>query len=493
MIKAQDIVFSYGEKPLFKGVSFSVPKNHKVGLVGPNGAGKSTLFKLILGKESVSGGKIFSQGVIGYVPQEVKRDEDLDKALSILEYLDPDGKREPHEIKVLLSGLEAEDIDLAKKPQNLSGGQKTKLALARALIKEPDILLLDEPTNFMDIGGRSFVMKFLENYPKTLIVVSHDLGLMDNAIDKVLFINTQKKRIDEYTGNYSKFIRLKKEAEERLKREVVAKEKHIKRMEKGLLKMARFTSEKGVRQRTLLKRRIEKEKTNLPEMPREIAMLKLNLPEPGRVGELPIRVRNVTKSYGTNKVVRDLSFFVRRGEKFLLIGPNGSGKSTVIKIIVGLVKVDDGEVEKADNLKIGYYSQEFENFDLDEKVLDVVMRIGKVEERRARSFLARFMFGAEKIHQRIESLSGGEKTRLSVALIVLQNNNFLILDEPTTYLDPMSQRIVLEAVKEYKGTLILVSHVPEFVKEVKPDRALIMPMQKLVLWSDELLDNIAEV
>ncbi len=493
MIKATNISFSYGEKPVFDMANFLVAKNHKVGLVGPNGAGKSTLFKLILGREDLSGGSLSSQGSIGYVPQEVKRDIDLEEADSILDYLDPERKKETHELRKLLSGLELDDMDLDIKPESLSGGQKTKLALARALIKEPDILLLDEPTNFMDIQGRNFVMNFLSNYPKILIVISHDLDLLDHAINKVLAVNNITRKIDEYSGNYTKYQKLKKEKEDLLKREIIVKEKHIKQMEKGLIRMARFTSDKGVRRRVQQKRRIEKEKANLPEMPREVAKMKLNLPEPLRVGELPIRLFDIAKSFGNKKVVENLSFSVKRGEKFLLIGPNGSGKSTVIKIMLGLVTPEHGFVEKADNLKVGYYSQEFENLDLEEKVIDLVRRVGKVDEQRARGFLARFMFDAVKVNQRIETLSGGEKTRLSIALLMLEDNNLLILDEPTTYLDPMSQRIILEAVKEYKGTIILVSHVEEFVKEITPSRGLFMPEGKVKLWENELLNSVNEI
>ncbi len=493
MIKATDISFSYGEKPVFDEANFLVARNHKVGLVGPNGAGKSTLFKLILGRDDLSGGNISTEGSIGYVPQEVKRDIDLEEADSILNYLDPQNKKEIHDIKKLLSGLELENLALQEKPESLSGGQKTKLALARALIKEPDILLLDEPTNFMDIAGRNFVMNFLANYSKTLVVISHDLDLLDHAINKVLAVNIVTKKIDEYTGNYTRFQKLKKEKEEFLKREIIVKEKHIKQMEKGLIRMARFTSDKGVRRRIQQKRRIEKEKANLPEMPRELKMMRLNLPEPTRVGELPIRLFNINKSFGEKKVVENLSLAIKRGEKFLLIGPNGSGKSTVIKIMLSLVTPGNGHVEKADNLKVGYYSQEFENFDLDEKVMELVRRVGLVDEQRARGFLARFMFDAVKVNQRIETLSGGEKTRLSIALLMLEDNNLLILDEPTTYLDPMSQRIILEAIKEYKGTIILVSHVEDFVREINPSRALFMPEGNVKLWDNEFLSTISEI
>ena len=493
MVKAENISFSYGGESVFDGASFVVGKNQKVGLVGPNGSGKSTLFKLITGKENLSQGNIQVQGTIGFVPQEVKRDPFIEDALSIRRYLDPNSKTHDHDLKKLLSGLEAEAVDLGSKPASLSGGQTTKLALARALLAEPDILLLDEPTNFMDKGGKRFVMNFLATYPKTVILISHDLDLLDKHIDKVLAVNVHTKKIDEYKGDYSQFLKLKKEREELLKRQMLIKQKHIERMEKALSKMVRFTSGKGVRRRVTQQRRIRKEKENLPEMPRELAHIRLSLPEPPRVGELPIRVNGVSKSYGDKIVIKNLNFVVKRGEKFIVVGPNGSGKSTIIKIMVGEVSPSLGSVEQGSNLKIGYYSQEFENFDLNERVLDSILQKGKMDEQKTRGYLARFMFDSEKVMQRIESLSGGEKTRLSIALTLLENNNLLILDEPTTYLDPISQRIILEALKEYKGTIVLVSHVEDFVKEFSPDRALLMPEEKVLLWSDDLLERVSEV
>jgi ATP-binding cassette, subfamily F, member 3 len=493
MIKISGLSFSYGAEPVFDSADFIVGENQKIGLVGPNGAGKSTLFSLITGKENPSAGKIEVLGEIGFVPQEVKRDPALEESNSIRDYIDPDGKKQKHELDKILSGLELDDIKLDQSPLKLSGGQKTKLALARALLLEPDVLLLDEPTNFMDKSGKSFVMNFLAKYPKTLILVSHDLDLLDKHIDKVLALNLQTKKIDEYKGNYSTYLKLKKEKESHLKRQILVKQKHIKKMEEALPKLYKLKSKKGVKVRVRQQKKIAREKENLPAMPLEIRKIRLNLPEPPRVGELPVQIVGISKSFSGKKVIDNLSFVIRRGEKFVLIGPNGSGKSTLIKILVGQAQPDTGHIVHGTNLKVGYYSQEFENIDLTETVLDVVTRRGQINEQRARGFLARFLFGHEKIKQRVETLSGGEKTRLSIALLMLENNNLLILDEPTTYLDPMSQRIILEAIKEYLGTIILVSHVEDFVKEISPDRALIMPEAKLMLWDNEILRKVGEI
>jgi len=235
-IRVTDLSFSYGEKPLLTESSFRVEDGQKVGLVGENGTGKSTLLKLFMGEEYPDDGSVSVSGTMELVPQEVKRDPILDKATTVMEYVNPSGDKEEHEIRKMFSGLGIDEIDLLSKPQDYSGGVKTKFALARALFKEPDILLLDEPTNFMDIEGKRWVMGLLAQYPKTLILISHDLSLMDQAIDRVIYINKHKHKIEEYKGNYSQYVRLQKEAEELLKRKVEAEAKHIKSMEKGYKK-----------------------------------------------------------------------------------------------------------------------------------------------------------------------------------------------------------------------------------------------------------------
>lgn len=345
----------------------------------------------------------------------------------------------------------------------------------------------------MDTAGKKWVMNFLGNYEGTVIVISHDLELMDKRIDKVLAVNPAISTIEEYTGSYSDFVRLKKEKEELLKKQIIVKQKHIKQMEEGLKKMARFSSAKGVRARVRQQRRIEKEKLALPEAPKELRNMKISLPEPAKVGEIPIRADHVAKSYGEREVLRDVNFTIIRNERIALIGPNGVGKSTFIKTLTGVVTPDSGNIVKNENLKIGYYSQEFETFDFTRRVIDVFCEITKRDERYARAFLGRYLFLGDKVFQKIETLSGGEKTRLSIAILTAQDNNLLILDEPTTYLDVMSQRIILESLKEYKGTMILVSHTPEFVKEIAPTKAFLFPEEKFVYWEDSLVERVEEI
>ncbi|OGM13788.1 hypothetical protein A3A76_04725 [Candidatus Woesebacteria bacterium RIFCSPLOWO2_01_FULL_39_23] len=492
MFRVSGLTFSFGEKPLYEKVNFVVGEGQKIGLVGPNGSGKSTLLNILIGREEGYNGKIETRGSISLVPQEVKYDADMLASETVREYIDREMKFEGYELHKLFAGLEL-DTELGANPNKLSGGQKTKLALARALLSRSDTLLLDEPTNFMDKAGKKWVMHFLSEYQGTVIVISHDLELMDKAIDKVLAINPVTKTIDEYKGNYTQFLRLKKEKEELVKRQILIKQKHITRMEKGLSKMKRLTSGKGVRRRVQQQRRIEKEKLELPALPLDVRKIKMSLPEPSKVGEIPIRTFGLSKSYGDLEVLTNLDFTIIRGERIALIGPNGSGKSTFIKILMGIVEPDAGEVVINPQSKIGYYSQEFETFDFRKRVIDAFVEDTHRDEGFARSFLGRYMFMGDKVFQRIESLSGGEKTRLSIAMLTAKDNNLLILDEPTTYLDVLSQRIILETLKEYGGTMIIVSHTQEFMAELAPQKALLFPEGKMVYWDTDLLDRIIEV
>lgn len=487
MIQVADLKFGYGEVPLYEKVNFIVSKGQKVGLVGPNGSGKSTLLSIIMGKEDGYTGKVKVLGKIALVPQEVSDDEVMQSCKSAREYVDPQNLYEDFEILKLFSNLEL-NINLDSDPKFFSGGQKTKLALTRALLEKPDILLLDEPTNFMDTAGKAWVMNFLGSYDGTVIVISHDLDLMNKSIDKILDVNTGSLTIDEYKGNYTDYKKLKAEKEKILKKQVEIKTRHVKALEKAYQRIYTF-SEK----RTIMRRRIEREKANLPELPQEIRKVKIKLPEPKKVGEIPIKVTGIKKSFADKEVLKDVNFTLIRNEKIALVGPNGAGKSTLIKILMGMITDFEGRVERDEHLSIGYYSQEFETFDFTKTVIKIFCDETKKDEGFARAFLGRFGLSGPKIFQRVESLSGGEKTRLSIAILTGTDNNLLILDEPTTYLDVMSQRIILESLKEYKGTMLIVSHTPEFLKELNLDKAYLFPEEKMVYWDDSLLDKVVEV
>lgn len=441
MLQVINLAFGFGDKPLYSGVNFRVSKGQKVGLIGSNGSGKSTLLKIIRGEEQGYTGRVSLNGSVSFVPQEIKHDAVMEKSERVRMYVDPNNLYQDFEINKMFKGLEL-DVELDHNPKKLSGGQKTKLALAKALFEKPDILMLDEPTNFMDKAGKAWVMKFLANYKGAVIVISHDLELMDTAIDKILAITPYNGRIEEYKGNYTEYLKLKADKENNLKKEFEIRQRHLKRTEE------RYLHSRAVATKSILRRKVERERQSLPEIPQEIRKISIRLPEPKRIGEVPIKTVEVKKSYGDLEVLKGVDFTILRGEKIALIGPNGSGKSTFIRILMEMTKPDSGEVRRNDELSIGYYSQEFETFDFNKSVIDTFCEVTKMNEGYARGFLGRYMFVGDKVFQRVGSLSGGEKTRLSIACLTGKDNNLLILDEPTTYLDVMSQRIILESLNE---------------------------------------------
>lgn len=493
MVSVNDVTFSYGYEPVLERVTFAVPRGKKVGIVGPNGAGKSTLFKILTGDEMPSTGRVSVSGVLAFVPQEVKHDPALHTAKDWREYVDPTGKAGQHAIVQVLDGLEFDWTKASQDLSQLSGGQKTKLALARAFLAKPDVLLLDEPTNFLDEAGKKWVMHFLGTYPKTVLVVSHDLKLLDRHISQVLFVNAHTHTVDVYTGNYTKFMKTKGLQEAHLVRQIRNEKQHISRIEKSVERLKKNTSDKGVRQRVVLQRRLQRMKDRLPSAPPELRGIKVAFPAPLPVGAVPLEARHIYKSYGRTPVLQDVSIVLERGERLALIGPNGVGKTTLIKILTGNLQPDSGAVERSESLNYGYYSQEFQMFDDTQTLEQVIRDTNKLPPHRVYPFLGRFLFPYSRLNQRINTLSGGEKTRLSIALLMLQQHNLLILDEPTTYLDVLSQRIILEALKDYTGAMILVSHTQEFVSELQPHRALLLPQNKTFFWSDDLSERVTEI
>ena len=488
MIIAKNISYGYSRLTVYEESSFSIIKGELIGLVGPNGAGKSTLFKLLKGEEHTSTGSLEIRGKVGYVPQEVKHDPDLESAVDIQSYIDPEMKKEMYELMIMLESLEV-NAELDTKPKILSGGQRTKLALLRAIIQEPDVLLLDEPTNFLDTEGKRWIMEFLSDYPNTLIVISHDINLLDRHIDKILAVNPHTKKIEEYKGNYSKYVKLKGNNDMMLKKKFENDQKEITRMKKSLQKMGSSMTEKGARARASVQTRIDRIKDKLPELPKEVKDIKFTLPEPKHTSEIPLQAKDISISFEGNTILSDVSLSIKRGERIALYGPNGAGKSTFIKILMGRLQPDTGEVIRDPELHIGYYSQEFETFDFNKTIIEMVEEHCNLPMSQILPILGSFNFPRARIYQKVGTLSGGEKTRLSIAMLMLQNYNLLILDEPTTYLDMVSQRTILEALKVYKGAMLFVSHTEEFVEGLSPSRIMLLPENKIKYWIPKDITN----
>ncbi|HWY78933.1 MAG TPA: ABC-F family ATP-binding cassette domain-containing protein [Candidatus Sulfotelmatobacter sp.] len=491
MIIAKNISYGYSRLTVYEESNFSIIKGELVGLVGPNGAGKSTLFKLLKGEEHTATGLLEIRGKVGYVPQEVKHDPELESAVDIQSYIDPEMKKEMYELMIMLESLEV-NAELDSKPKILSGGQRTKLAILRAIIQEPDILLLDEPTNFLDTEGKRWIMEFLSDYPNTLIVISHDINLLDQHIDKIIAINPHTKRIEEYKGNYSKYVKLKGNNDAMLKKKFENDQKEISRMKKSLQNMASGATKKGARARANVQTRIDRIKDKLPELPKEIKDIKFTLPDPQRTSEIPLQAKNISISFEGDTILSDVSLSIKRGERIALYGPNGAGKSTFIKILMGRLHPDTGEIICDPQLHIGYYSQEFETFDFTKTIIEMVEEHCNLPMSQILPILGSFNFQRQRIYQKVGTLSGGEKTRLSIAMLMLQNYNLLILDEPTTYLDMVSQRTILEALKSYKGAMLFVSHTEEFVEGLSPSRIMLLPENKIKYWIPKDISNFSD-
>ena len=486
MIKVENLSFTWTDRPIFDGVSFAVNDGEKVGLVGINGAGKTTLFKIIAGIEQADEGRVLAEGKITFVPQEVKNDSVMDASTNISDYLNAPGKAD-YEIRRVLSGLGLGNLDVTSSAKVLSGGQKTRLALARAILSQAKILLLDEPTNFLDEKGKKWVADFMSRFKGTVLIISHDLELLSSSLDKIFYINPQTRKIDIYKGNYGDFVKLKEEKEGLLKRQIETEEKHLKQMKKGLIKMSHFKSKKGIRIKLMIQRRVEKLEENMPQMPPEAKRIKLILPEPLWVGELPVYVKNIHKSFGDKKVLSSVDLTITRGQKTALLGANGAGKSTLIKILLGDLIPDEGEVVRDEKLKWGYYCQELSDLDPNSTLMETISGLESgLNESQIRSILGKMLFPGDKVFQKVMSLSGGEKTRLSIARLLAQNFNFLVLDEPTTYLDPLSQRLILDSIKSYTWALLIVSHNPQFIDELDVDQKLYLPENRVEMKSQRI-------
>ncbi len=388
-----------------------------------------------------------------------------------------------HEMAELLQGLALEDVELDRPVTALSGGQKTRLALARTLFATHDLLLLDEPTNHLDGPATLWLMEYLGRYEGTVLLISHDLELLDQAITRVLHLDATGRSVTMYTGNYSSYVRQREQSEEQAVAEMERKQGKITQLQTQA-DWARGKTAKMARKAKVLDHRIERLREDLPDasaLPRRQRIMKLNLPLARQSGRTVFRVERLAKSYDGPPVFQNLSFELERGKRLVVIGRNGAGKTTLLKVLAGMIPPTHGRVESGQMVDIGYYAQEHESLHmgltlLEEMRLAVadapVKRSDPPGDTQLRSILGRFLFSGGQAFQKVGSLSGGEKTRLALARLMVGGYNTLLLDEPTNNLDPASRDQVCEALTSYQGTLIIVSHDTEFVENLEPDLAL---------------------
>lgn len=504
MLSINDLSISFGAIPLLKEVSFIVNKGEKIALTGKNGAGKTTLLRIVAGQMSPSSGAvIFNKNIkIGYLPQQmdisdsttlieetrtafsdiVKINLALENAVAQLENeLSGDAKIQASlidrieslshqvqlnsasemeaEMETTLKGLGFSKNDFNRPTAEFSGGWRMRIELAKILLQKPDILLLDEPTNHLDIESIQWLEKFLINKNKTLIVISHDKAFLDNVTNRTIEINCG--RVYDYKVPYSQFIVLREERLQQQRRAFENQQKEIADI-KEFVERFRYKATKAVQVQSRLKQLEKIKPIEIDETDNRQISVRF-LPAP-RSGDFPIIAENVGKKYGNLLVFENATFTLRRGEKVAFVGKNGEGKSTLVKCIMNEIDFE-GSLKIGHNISIGYFAQNAAQF-LDGKltVFETVDNVAVGEIRtRLKDLLAAFLFTGYDIEKKVSVLSGGEKTRLALLLMLLKPCNLLILDEPTNHLDIRSKEILKEALRNFEGTLIVVSHDRDFL------------------------------
>jgi ATPase subunit of ABC transporter with duplicated ATPase domains len=532
VLQVRDLAVEVGGRLTLVGASFSLHDGDKVGLVGRNGAGKTSMLKVVAGEADAAAGVILRPGAVGYLPQDPKprgagvdatglshvlSGRGLDEAARRLEKLHAKVEEDPSERNVrrfanaedefrVAGGYAAESevrriaagLGLPKERLDLpiavlSGGERRRVELARILFAGSDLLLLDEPTNHLDIDAKQWLMGFLRSYRGALLVVSHDLVLLDSAITRVLHLD--EGELVEYRGTYSQYRVARKADEERRAKLATRQEAEIRRLA-TLADSMRHQTAKRARIAKSLDKRVERMRTEKVEVGKREKKLSVRLPDPPHAGAVVLRATELAKSFGSTDVFSDVTFDVGRGERLLVLGLNGAGKSTLLKMLVGEVEPDLGEVELGHQASLGYYAQEHEGLVAGLSVLDHLREVAGagaagLGDQQLRGLLGMFGLSGEIAFQDASTLSGGEKTKLVLATLVAGRHNVLLLDEPTNNLDPPSRVAIGAALRGWKGAMVLVSHDTEFVAELAPDRVLVMPDGTVDYWTDDFLDLVA--
>ena len=476
MLTIADVSKSYGTRVLFEDVSLFIARTDRLGLVGPNGAGKSTLFNLILGEEKPDTGTIeWERGAdFGFLPQESAPagDETILHIATSGKKLEPteddfdiDYTLEPRARKIL-AGLGFKEGDADKLAKTFSGGWVMRAHLARLLVAEPALLLLDEPTNHLDLEALLWFQDYLTRYPGGLVVISHDRAFLNALCTGMLELRALT--LHYYHGNYDNFLQEK----EARKAQQAALYKNQQREIAHLQTFVdRFGAKASLATRAKSKeKQIERLKEAAVEEPEEeLKRINFKFPQPPRSGLKVIELKNVQQAYGDHVVYRDLNFTAERGQRIVLIGPNGAGKSTLLKILADVIPIQGGTRELGYNAVCGYFAQNrLDNLKADLTVLENVMELrtneNQLTEQQARAILGAFLFRKDDVHKPIGVLSGGEKSRLALARLLVKPPNLLLMDEPTTHLDIPSIDALINALKSYEGTLIFISHDVHFIR-----------------------------
>ncbi|CUR57733.1 Putative ATPase component of ABC transporters with duplicated ATPase domain [metagenome] len=530
MITAQHLEVRAGARLLMEHVNFRVAAGDKVGLVGRNGAGKTTLTKILAGEAQPASGKVLSTGEVGYLPQDPRigdpetlardrilsarglddvvrrlRESETEMASADPETAERGMKRysradaELHagggyaaesEAAHIASSLGIEERILTQPLKTLSGGQRRRVELARILFSGAETLLLDEPTNHLDADSIVWLRDFLKNHKGGLIVISHDNALLETTVNKVLHLDANRGQIDVYNMGWKAYLTQRETDERRRKRERSNAESKAKTLTDQANKM-RAKASKATAAQSMLKR-AEKMMAGLEGERAADKVARIKFPAPAPCGKTPITAEELSKSYGSLEVFTDVDLAIDKGSRVVILGLNGAGKTTMLRILAGVDQPDTGKVVPGHGLKLGYYAQEHETLDTSRTVLENMQSAApQLTDSEARSVLGSFLFSGDDAHKSASVLSGGEKTRLALASLVVSSANVLLLDEPTNNLDPASREEVLAAIRTYAGAIILVTHDEGAVRALEPDRVLLLPDGDEDLWSDDYADLVS--
>ena len=507
--------------------SFNLRPGETVGLVGRNGAGKTTMLKVLAGEAPPAAGIVLRPEALGYLPQNprprgvgvdatglshVLSGRGFDQAVLRLEKLRIRIEENPterdiarfakaeeqfrfdggysaeSEVRKIAAGLGLKDGRLDLPIDALSGGERRRVELSRILFAGSDLLLLDEPTNHLDNDAKLWLVSFLRAYRGALLLVSHDLELLDASISRVLHLDDGD--LTEYRGTYSQYIVARAADEERLTRLATRQGTEIERLRKLADSMRGQTVKRAKTAKAIDTRvtRLQRDKVTGPKREKGISV---KFPDPPRPGAVVLEVEQLAKGYGGPPVFTDVTFTVGRGERLLVMGLNGAGKTTLMRILAGHSDADAGEMRLGHKVSAGYYAQEHEGIVGGREVITHLREAVGLPDQQIRSLLGTFGLSGDIAFQDAATLSGGEKTKLALAQLVAGKHNLLLLDEPTNNLDPPSRDAVGHALRSWPGTIVLVSHDTEFVGRLAPDRVLLMPDGDLDYFSDDLLDLVA--
>ncbi|WP_423924084.1 ribosomal protection-like ABC-F family protein [Frigoribacterium sp. 2-23] len=514
MLSVHDLEIRVGARLLMADVSFRVDKGDKIGLVGRNGAGKTTMTKTLAGETMPTGGTIERTGEIGYLPQDPRsgNPEDLARTrildarglgqllLGIQEATQEMGSDDPAvaaramkrygdlddrfnalggyaaeaEAASIASNLSLPDRILDQPLSTLSGGQRRRIELARILFSAAETMILDEPTNHLDADSVVWLREYLKTYQGGVIVISHDIELVEEVVNRVFYLDANRQMIDVYNMGWRNYQRQRAADEERRKKERSNAEKQASALQKQAARFGAKASKAAAAHQMVA--RAEKLLSGLDEVRQVDRVAKLRFPTPAACGRTPLMASNLSKSYGSLEIFTAVDLAIDRGSKVVVLGLNGAGKTTLLRILAGVDAPDTGQLEPGHGLRIGYYAQEHETIDVKRSVLEnMVSSSPNITETEARRVLGSFLFTGDDSAKPAGVLSGGEKTRLALAMIVVSGANVLLLDEPTNNLDPASRLEILDALNNYEGAVVLVSHDEGAVEALNPERVLIMP------------------